>query len=58
MLDFDVLNPDWKFAEIHGMASRTGFSQEESNKEQSVLICQCCLNIVHQKPLPMCSHIK
>ena len=57
MKDLDVLYPDWKEAEIHGMASKTGLNATEPH-EQGTIICGCCLNIVHQTPLSMCAHVK
>lgn len=57
MLDLDVLNPDWQFAETHGMASKTGFVDFKAN-DQSTQICKCCHNFVHQEKLPICVHSK
>lgn len=58
MLDLDVLGPDWRFAELHGMASRTGYNKYDQNDNDGIIICRCCLNIVHQKQVPLCVHSK
>lgn len=59
-IDMWKLDPNWKFASEHGLASRTGIEDSDSqhNRKNSILMCPCCLNIIHKNPVSLCENPK
>ncbi len=48
-IDLWKLNPNWKFATEHGLASRPGIENiNDLGRKNSILMCPCCLNIIHK----------
>ncbi len=41
--------PNWKEAEVHGLASKVGFFNEESHE-----VCHCCQQYADKKEIPLC----
>lgn len=70
MDNFEKLDPDWKKAEIHGLANRAGVpvtdplfdSQSLQNSTQDKgttgLICKCCYEHVNKTPISLWENSK
>ena len=62
MLDLDRINPDWEGAANHGKASLPGVpiykADGHHDRGGDALagnqICECCFNVIHKEPIPMC----
>lgn len=67
MANFEKLDPDWKKAEIHGLASRAGipifdslldFQNSNLDKGNTGLICKCCYEHVNKTPISLWENSK
>lgn len=52
-LDLWRLEPNWKFATEHGEASKPGIVNYAIDRKNSILMCPCCLNVIHKDPVSL-----